>query len=136
MTPLLTFDGVVDAVLDLPRLRRERHDRLVAAAREQGLDAIVLLGQGNVAYATGTRVVAADQARAIHRRAVALVTTDGAQPHLWTWYADGAPPDLPGDHVHAGVDLESGNGARRLLNIVATGRIGVDELTMPMRAVG
>ena len=38
----------------------------------QGVDALLLLGQQNVAYATGVRVPAADQGRALHRRPVAL----------------------------------------------------------------
>ena len=45
----LTFDGP----LDLGRMRRERHARLVASMQEDGADALLLLGQGNVAYATG-----------------------------------------------------------------------------------
>ncbi|MEX2256296.1 MAG: M24 family metallopeptidase [Acidimicrobiia bacterium] len=139
MTSLL-FDGQLDHDLDLGRMRRERHARLVDAMRETGLDAVLLLGQSNVGYATGARVVAADQARAIHRRPVALVTADGDPAHLWTWYPEGAPPDLPERNVHAGVSLESETGARALLDEVATWapprvRLAVDELTMPVRAV-
>jgi Xaa-Pro aminopeptidase len=127
----LVFDGP----LDLARMRRERHDRLVEAARLQGLDALLLLGQGNVVYATGARVPAADQGRAIHRRPVALIRSDGTPPHLWTWCPEGAPPELPADHVHAGLRLESEDGARALLDVVPAGTVGVDELTMPLRTV-
>lgn len=126
--------SALGAGFDRARMHRERHDRLVGAAREAGFDAAVLLGQGNVGYSTGTRVVAADQARAIHRRPVALVATDGAAPHVWTWYPDGAPDWLPPEHVHPGVDLESDDGAQALLDALPSGAIAVDETTMPLRA--
>jgi Xaa-Pro dipeptidase len=133
--PGLAFDGT----LDLGRMRRERHERLVSSMRESGVDAALLLGQPNVEYATGARVPAADQARAIHRRPVALVTADGAPPHLWTWFPEGVPLDFPHDHVHAGVSLESEDGARRLLGDVwevvpERTALAVDEVTMPLRA--
>ena len=133
--PPLAFD----TELDLARMRRDRHTRLVEAMRAASIDAALLLGQSNVGYATGARVPAADQARALHRRAVALVTADGEPPHLWTWCLEGAPPDLPDDHVHPGVSLELDAGVRTLLGSVATwappgGGVAVDELTMPLRA--
>jgi Xaa-Pro aminopeptidase len=132
--------------LDLARMRRARHARLVDAMRETDLDTLLLLGQSNVRYATGARVVAADQGRAIHRRPVALVTADGDPPHLWTWCPEGAPPDLPASNVHDGISLESEPGARMLVDAVSaclapvggmgngSGRLAVDELTMPLRA--
>jgi Xaa-Pro dipeptidase len=129
---------VFDRPLDVGRMRAERHARLVAAMAEDGIDALLLLGQANVAYATGTRVPAADQSQAIHRRPVALVTADGAPPHVWTWYPDGAPRGLPDDHVHDGLRLEFDDGARTLAATVAevspSGRLAIDELTMPLRS--
>ena len=130
----LTFDGP----LDLARMRRERHARLVASMREDGIDALLLLGQANIAYATGLRVPASDQNLAIHRRPIALVTADGAVPHVWTWYPEGAPAELAPDHLHAGLSLEFDAGARTLASAVhdacPTGTLAVDELTMPLRA--
>src|SRR4029079_13028590 len=41
--------------LDVARMRRERHARLVDAMTAEGVDALVLLGQPNVTYATGLR---------------------------------------------------------------------------------
>ena len=107
--------------------------------RGAGVDAALLLGQSNVTYATGARVPAADQARAIHRRPVALVTADGALPHLWIWAREGAPPDLPNEHVHVAVTLELEAGARELLDsvhdVIGPGAVlAVDEVTMPLRA--
>ncbi len=123
-----------DRPLDLARMRRERHARLVDAMREHAVDALVLLGQSNVGYATGTRVPAADQARAIHRRPVAVVTADSAAPHVFTWSPEGAPPELPDDHVHPGVLLELDEGVPRLLDVLPGGTLALDELTMPLRA--
>jgi len=126
----LTFDRP----LDLARMRRERQAKLVEQMTAQGVDALVLLGQANVAYASGVRVPAADQARAIHRRAVAIVTADGAPAHVWTWFADGVPDELPADHVHPGLSLEWDESARQLLDALPPGNVAIDEFTMPLYA--
>ena len=120
---------------DLPRLRRDRHRKLASALVDHGIDALVLLGQQNVTYATGARVPAADAARAAHRRAVAVVTADGSAPHLFTWYPQGAPPELPADHVHAPFELEWEAGAHGLLDVLPPGTVALDEYTMPLRAL-
>lgn len=124
--------------LDLARMRVDRHARLVASMRQEGIDALLLLGQPNVVYATGLRVPAADQSQAIHRRPVALVTADGSLPHVWTWYRQGAPPELPSDHVHPGLRLDFDTDARALAasvtDLCPSGQVAVDELTMPLRA--
>jgi Xaa-Pro aminopeptidase len=130
---------VSEPALDLARMHRERHARLVDAMRDQSVEALLLLGQSNVGYATGARVPAADQARAIHRRAVTLVTADGESPHLWTWFPEGVPARLPADRVHDGVPLDLERGAIAMLDAIdAVGGgdapLGVDELTMPLRA--
>jgi len=126
----LTFDRP----LDVARMRRDRHARLVQEMDAQGVDALVVLGQANVAYATGVRVPAADQARAIHRRPIATVTRDGQPPHVWTWFADGVPADIPADHVHPGLSLEWDEGARQLLDALPAGQVAIDEYTMPLYA--
>jgi len=64
----LTFDRP----LDLARMRRERHARLVASMQEDGIDALLLLGQANIVYATGVRVPASDQNLAILHDLAAL----------------------------------------------------------------
>jgi Xaa-Pro aminopeptidase len=130
----LTFD----TELDLARMRRDRRARLADAMQRSGLDALLLLGQSNVTYATGARVPAADQGRAIHRRPVSLVTANDDPPHLWTWCADGAPADLSVDHVHSGAALESDAGAQafvdELFALIPSGcDVAVDEMTMPLR---
>jgi Xaa-Pro dipeptidase len=122
-----------DTELDLDRMRRERRARLTTSMAENGVETLVLLGQTNVGYATGARVPAADQARALHRRPVAVVTADGELPHLWTWCPDGVPTDLPADHVHRGLDLEWDDGARELVEALPSGSVVVDDFTMPLR---
>ena len=104
---------------------------------DHDVDALLLLGQSNVVYATGLKVPAAEMNQSLHRRAVALVTADGAAPHVWTWYPEGIPAELPADHVHPGLRLEFDGGAHALADTVAelapSGRLAVDELTMPLR---
>ncbi|HSO95588.1 MAG TPA: M24 family metallopeptidase [Acidimicrobiia bacterium] len=125
----LTFDRP----LDLGRMRRARHERLVAAMREHEVDVLVLLGQTNVGYATGARSPAADQSRALHRRAVAAVTADGAPPHLWTHTPDRVPTDL-GLVVDAGLDLEAEDGATQFVRSLPSGRLAIDDATVPLWA--
>jgi len=131
---VLTFAGE----LDLARMRAARHARLVAAMQDHDVDALLLLGQSNVGYATGLKVPAAEMNQSLHRRAVALVTADGATPQVWTWYPEGVPAEFPADHVHPGLRLEFAAGAQALAAAVAeaspAGRLAVDELTMPLRS--
>jgi Xaa-Pro dipeptidase len=98
------------------------------------LDALVLVGQNNVAYAVGARVPAAEPARAGHQRPIAVITGDD-DPHLFTAFAEGAPPEFSADHVHDAIPIEWDAGARALAEMLPAGRVGFDELTMPLRAV-
>jgi Xaa-Pro dipeptidase len=120
--------------LDLARMRRERHRKVVDALDAQGLAAAVLLGQPAVAYAVGARAPAADAARAAHQRMIAIVTADGEAPHLYTAFPEGAPPDLPGDHVHRALPVEWPEGAELVRDALPDGPIALDEYTMPLHA--
>ena len=123
----LAFDGP----LDRARLVRERHARLLDAMADQGLDVLVLLGQGNVNYATGARMPDADQAQALHHRAVAMVTADGAPPVVWTAAPERVPTELGAD-VRPRLELEWDAGAAQLRDAVPSGRLAVDDLTVPL----
>lgn len=123
----LTFDRP----LDRERMRHARHVRLVDAMNAQGVDVLVLLGQSNVGYATGARRPTTDQSRAIHHRAVAAVTADGAPPRLWTRDPDGVPSDLD-VQVEVGFDLEWDDGAEELVAALPPGRLAVDDATVPL----
>jgi len=103
---------------DLGRMRADRRRKLVEAMGANSLDALVLLAQNNVGYATGARAPIADAARAGATRMVAIVTADD-QVTLFTGFPDGIPPELSGEEV--------------LVARLPPGRIGFDELTMPLR---
>ena len=118
--------------LDLARMRRDRRRKLVDAMAANSLDALVLLGQNNVGYATGARAPVADAARAGARRMVAIVTPDDTA--LFTSFPDGVPPELSDEQVLDSLPLESDIGARALVDALPSGRLGFDELTMPLRA--
>jgi Xaa-Pro dipeptidase len=120
--------------LDLARMRRERHRKVVDALDAHGLAAAVLLGQQNIAYALGARVPAADPARAAHQRMVAVVSAGDAAPHLYTSFADGVPPELGPEQVHPALSVEWPEGTSQLLDVLPDGPIALDEYTMPLHA--
>ena len=122
---------------DMVRLRAGRHARIQAQLESQGIDALVLLGSGNVAYATGADSPGEDSGRAGLFRPVAIVVRGESQPHLYTAYWDGVPAELPADHLHGPLfpDLDDGitQFAEALHRHVGLGAlIGVDEQTHPM----
>jgi Xaa-Pro aminopeptidase len=124
--------------LDLARMRRERLLKLRRAMEREGIDALLLLTSGSVLYATGAWMPAVDNGRATHQRVGALVLRDDASPHLFTPYAEGAPPELPSARLHAPLWPETDAGvqglARRVAELLGAGarRIAVDDWTAPM----
>jgi Xaa-Pro aminopeptidase len=121
-------------------MRGARRAKLHDALASVDASAIVLLGTTNVRWATGARVVGADQGRASHFRNVAVVLAGDPVPHLFTHVAAGVPADHPADHVHAGLDVEADAGARALLELVVAhapdgARLLLDEWTMALRRV-
>src|ERR1700679_2423292 len=74
----------IPAVPDFARMQRERMERMQAIMRQQGLDALVLLGNTNVAYATGAIWPLGDSGRANFEQPVAVVLADDDWPHLFT----------------------------------------------------
>lgn len=128
---------------DLTRMRRETGVRLHAAMADQGVDALVLLGNGSVVYATGISWPLADAGLSHVERPVAIVLADDEHPHLFLPFREGAASetDLPADHLHGPVYLEFEEGveqfAKTLSGLVPAGAtIGVDELTGAMRRAG
>jgi Xaa-Pro aminopeptidase len=118
-------------------MRRERFERLQLQLDAQGVDGLVLLGSSSVAYATGAAVPAQDGDRAALFRPVAVVVKGEQAPHLYTLYDDGAPSDLPDDHLHGPVfpDLDDGIEffAKALADHFPSGaRVGVDDQTHAM----
>ncbi len=132
----------VPASPDLARMRVERRQRLQQQLEAQGIDGLLLLGSSAVAYATGATAPGEESPRAGLFRAVAVVVRGDETPHLFTAFPDGAPPDVPADHLHPPLFPELDDGIEAmgaaLAEMLPTGsRVGVDEQTHPMRrAVG
>lgn len=133
-------------VIDIPaepdpdRMSRERGARLRSAMAEQGVDALVLLGNTAVGYATGVTWPLGDSGLAHVDRPVAVVTADDPWPHLFMPFREGAPDrsPLPADRLRPPVYLEYDEGVRNfaaaLAELVPAGaRFAVDELTGAMR---
>ena len=122
---------------DLARMRRERFQKLQDGLSVAGVDGLVLLGSSAVTYATGAAMPAQDGDRAALFRAVAVVVKGDSAPHLYTLFADGAPPELPDDHLHGPLfpDLDDGIDlfAKALAEHFSVGaRIGVDHQSHAM----
>jgi Xaa-Pro dipeptidase len=118
-------------------MRRERFERLQRQLEAQGVDGLVLLASSAVAYATGAAAPAQDGDRAALLRPVAVVVKGDSAPHLYTLYVDGAPSELPDDHLHGPVfpDLDDGMdvfAAALAEHFAAGARVGVDDQTHAM----
>ena len=124
---------------DLSRMRRETGARLRSAMTERGVDAMVLLGNSAVVYATGTSWPLGDAGLSYVERPVAVVLADDRWPHLFLPFREGAAQEseLPADHLHGPVYLEFDEGvadfARKLAELIPPGAvIAVDECTGAM----
>ena len=129
---LRNWNEVGRSVLDRKRMSRERHQRLVASMVNHGLDALIVTYPPNVTYATGFVGTTADPSYCHMIPAVALVTADGAAPHLFA--PPGAEPPLEELQVHPSCSIETESGAAALAAAVRDlvgrpGVIGIDEMT-------
>lgn len=141
-TTLPAGAGSVD-IADVPdraRLRRETGVRLRSAMAERGIDALVLLGNDAVTYATGTSRRLGDAGMSHVDRPVAVVLADDPDPHLFLPFHRGGSenPELPDDHLHGPVYLEFDEGvehfAKAIAELIPRGAaVGVDECTGAMR---
>jgi Xaa-Pro aminopeptidase len=118
-------------------MRSERHARLQDQLAAHGLHGLLLLNTSAVAYATGARMPGCDSARATLERPVALVVAGAEHPHLFTPYPEGAPPELPADHLGPALPPDLEDGARLLAEAVAerlgpSGRLACDEVPHPL----
>jgi Xaa-Pro aminopeptidase len=125
----------VPDTVDVERMRADRLARVRANMAAAGLDALVLIGNTNVVYATGVSWPLGDPGRSNFEQPVAVVLADDDWPHLFTPLAD--VTGLPDDHVHGPVYLDLDEGVRhferQLAGLVpAGGSIGVDEWTFAM----
>ena len=130
----------IPEIPDLERMRRETGARLRSAMADRGVDALILLGNNSVVYATGVSWPLGDAGLSHVERPVAVVLADDPHPHLFLPFREGAASEsgLPADHLHGPVYLEFDEGvenfARVLQGLVpAAAVIAVDELTGAMR---
>ncbi|WP_102419566.1 Xaa-Pro peptidase family protein [Mycobacterium sp. 4858] len=134
---------VIPDTPDLVRMRRETGARLRAAMAERDVDALILLGNSAVVYATGASWPLGDAGLSYVERPVAVVVAGDEWPHLFLPFREGASyeTELPADHLHGPVYLEFDEGvqefARLLADLIPPGAvIAVDESTGAMRRAG
>ncbi|GFG74540.1 peptidase [Mycobacterium botniense] len=124
---------------DLSRMRRQTGSRLRAAMTDRGVDALILLGNSAVVYATGTSWPLGDAGLSHVERPVAVILVDDEWPHLFVPFREGAAreSELPADHLHGPAYLEFDEGvenfARLLAELIPPGAVvAVDECTGAM----
>ncbi|HVN50923.1 MAG TPA: Xaa-Pro peptidase family protein [Acidimicrobiales bacterium] len=125
---------------DLARMHRERSERIRGVLRKQGIDALVLLGNTNVAYAAGAVWPLADSGRANFEQPVAVVVADDEVPHLFSPVRDDEQlrAELPADHLHGPVYLDFDEGVQKFAEQLAAlvpsrPVVAIDEWTNAMR---
>ena len=143
MTTSLTAVTSARDIPDLPdraRMYSECGARLRAAMADNGVDALILLGNGNVVYATGASWPLLDAGLSHVERPVALVLAGDAHPHLFIPFREGAASEsqIPADHLHPPLYLEFDEGVHHFVTVVAElipagATVAVDELTGAMR---
>ncbi len=125
---------------DRGRMYREIGVRLRTAMAEQGVDALMLLLNGHVTYATGASWPMLDAGLGHVERPVAIVLADDEHPHLFMPLREGASAEfgVPADHLHGPLYLEFDEGVRQFARIAAGlipagARVAVDEMSGAMR---
>jgi Xaa-Pro aminopeptidase len=126
--------------VDVARMQRDRMAQLHASMANAGVDALVLLGNTNVMYATGDRWSFGDHGRGHIDQPVAVVLAGDDVPHLFT-SARGESERralLPADHLHPAVYLDFDEGVAEFGKVLRTllpagARIAIDEWTQAMR---
>src|ERR1700723_4791448 len=125
---------------DWPRMRRETGARLRAAMADQGVDALILLMNDNVVYATGASWPVLDAGLSHVERPVAIVLADDEHPHLFIPFREGAASEwqVPADHLHDPLYLELDEGVEQFARVIGEliprgASVAVDEMTGAMR---
>jgi Xaa-Pro aminopeptidase len=119
---------------------REIGARLRSAMADNGVDALILLNNGNVVYATGAAWPLLDAGLSHVERPAAIVLATDEHPHLFMPFREGAAFEsgVPAGHVHPPLYLEFDEGveqfARMVADLIPSGAtVAVDELTGAMR---
>jgi Xaa-Pro dipeptidase len=124
---------------DFGRMQHDRSTRLRESMTAKGLDALVLLANANVSYATGVSWPLSDAGRANAERPVAVVLADDPVPHLFSPFEADTDQALGLDdgHRHGPTYLDAVEGvaafAGRLGDLLGSkASIAVDEVTGAM----
>jgi Xaa-Pro aminopeptidase len=143
MTTFLSADSSAFQIPDEPdraRMYRETGARLRSAMADNGIDALVLLNNGNVVYSTGAAWPLLDAGLSHVERPVAIVLATDEHPHLFMPFREGASSEsqVPADHVHPPLFLEFDEGVEHFARVLADltppcASVAVDELTGAMR---
>lgn len=142
MTPDTTSTSApwIPEVPDLARMYSEVGARLRSAMADQGVDAMILLMNGHVSYATGASWPLLDAGLSHTQRPVAIVVAGDEHPHLFMPFREGASAEfqVPADHRHGPLYLEFDEGVEHLAKTMAElvppgATVAVDELTGAMR---
>ncbi len=117
----------------------ERNARLRAAMAASGVDALVLLVNGNVSYATGASWPLSDAGRANIERPVAVVVAADETAHLFARLPEEAAgePLFDRGHLHDPVYLDFDEGVEKFVKILAdlvpaNATLAVDDMTAAM----
>jgi Xaa-Pro aminopeptidase len=124
-------------------MRRERGARLRSVMADKGIDALILLSNSNVSYATGATWPLSDAGRANAERPVAVVLADDEVPHLFTPFLDhdakglASELALDDDHLHGPTYLDADEGVAAFGRAVAelipsSATVAVDDVTGAM----
>src|ERR1700744_3623374 len=105
---------------DWARMRREAGARLRSAMIDQGVDALILLMNDNVVYATGASWPVLDAGLSHVERPVAIVLANQEHPHLFIPFREGAASEsqVPPDHLHGPLYPELEEGVEHLARVI------------------
>ena len=128
---------------DRARMYREVGARIRTAMVDNGVDALILLMNGHVSYATGASWPLLDAGLSHIERPLAIVLADDEHPHVFLPFREGAAAEfqVPADHRHRATYLEFEDGVERFVKdaegLIRPGAVvAVDELTGAMRQSG
>jgi Xaa-Pro dipeptidase len=142
----MTTFAVTSSAVEIPelpdtvRMYRECGARLRNSMKDKGIDALILIGNGNVVYATGVSWRLLDAGLSHVERPVAIVLAGDEHPHLFMPMREGSLSEceVPADHVHGPLYLEFDEGVEHFAKVLtelvpASASVAVDELTGAMR---
>ncbi|MDT5228004.1 MAG: Xaa-Pro dipeptidase, partial [Mycobacterium sp.] len=126
MTSSTSLSAAPSSALDIPqtpdlqRMRRETGARLRSAMADRGVDALILLGNNAVVYATGVSWPLGDAGLSYVERPIAVVLADDPHPHLFLPFREGAASEsgLPADHLYGPVYLEFDEGVEHFARLL------------------